>query len=570
MFFRPEHPNPQFVRDNWENLNGEWDFAFDFSASGKERGMVQDGVYDKKIKVPFCPESELSGIGFTDFLNAVWYRRSFVITEKQLDGRVFIHFGAVDYLSEVYINGILAGTHKGGFTPFAFDITKLVVAGSNTVVVFARDNNGRDGKSQGRGKQSDRYKSFGCLYTRTTGIWQTVYLEFTPEDYIDSFRVYPDIDNQSLLVKGLVKGEGLVTIEAFYDGKSVGRTEKKCHDSFNAELALSELHLWELGCGRLYDLVITFGQDVVKSYFGMRSVSLGKWEFLLNGKSVFQRLVLDQGYYPDGIYTAKNDETLCRDIILSMEAGFNGARMHEKVFEPRFIYHCDRLGYMVWGEYPNWGLNDKSLESFASILPEWMEELERDFNHPSIVGWCPYNETNGGNAGQEARNLAYIYDITKAFDETRPCIDTSGYVHVKTDIYDIHDYCQDPEEFKEHYASLITDGVYTERRSKAQSWQGQPIFISEYGGTGLSANLGQHGEDPWSYGVATKTAEEFYERYRGLTHALLDNPFICGFCYTQLYDIEQEQNGLYTYDRKPKIDIGVIREINTKKAAIED
>ena len=269
MIYRTEHPNPQFVREEWVNLNGEWDFAIDSGVSGLERGLVggEGDGYDRKINVPFCPESRLSGVEVKDFMNAVWYRRSFNVTAKQLSGRVFIHFGAVDFETEVFINEKSVGKHKGGYTPFAFDITDYVTEGENSVVVFAKDLMGRNGAPrQGLGKQCMGYISKGCSYTRTTGIWQTVYLEFTPKSYIESFRVYPDIKNASLTVKGIVKGEGTVKLEAFYDGKPVGSAEKRCRDSFNAEIALSELHLWEVGKGRLYDLKLTFGDDVVKSY----------------------------------------------------------------------------------------------------------------------------------------------------------------------------------------------------------------------------------------------------------------------------------------------------------------
>lgn len=576
MIYRTEHPNPQFVREEWVNLNGEWDFAIDTGVSGLERGLVggEGDGYDRKINVPFCPESRLSGVEVKDFMNAVWYRRSFNVTEKQLSGRVFIHFGAVDFETEVFINEKSVGKHKGGYTPFAFDITDYVTEGENFVVVFAKDLMGRNGAPrQGLGKQCMGYISKGCSYTRTTGIWQTVYLEFTPKSYIESFRVYPDIKNASLTVKGIVKGEGTVKLEAFYDGKPVGSTEKRCRDSFNAEIALSELHLWEVGNGRLYDLKLTFGDDVVKSYFGMRSVGLDGSRFLINGESVFQRLVLDQGFYPDGIYTARDDEELVRDINLSIAAGFNGARLHEKVFEPRFLYYCDKLGYIVWGEYPNWGLDLSTPEGFITVLPEWMEEMKRDFNHPSIIGWCPLNETLNYHlqSKQDPRCVAELYYMTKYYDETRPCIDTSGYTHEVTDIYDVHDYNQNAESFRARYDVLKEGKVLEFNTYYKQTHRGEPVFVSEYGGIGLDLTKPKDGGGTaWSYGNAARTRKEFAERYKGLTDAMLDNEKINGFCYTQLYDIEQEQNGLYTYEREPKVDIAAIHDINVRKAAIEE
>jgi hypothetical protein len=293
-------------------------------------------------------------------------------------------------------------------------------------------------------------------------------------------------------------------------------------------------------------------------------------KFLINKKSVFQRLVLDQGFYPDGIYTAPTEEALIRDIRLSMEAGFNGARLHQKVFEPRFLYHCDRMGYLVWGEQGNWGLDVSAPDGVKNFLPEWLEVLKRDFNHPSIIGWCPFNETwDYEGRRQDNALLEIVYHTTKLFDTTRPCIDTSGNYHVVTDIYDLHDYEQSPEKFKAFYAGFAAGGELADSHSDRQTpVKGVPVFISEYGGIKWDEDGGN--EKSWGYGNAPKTKEEFLARYRGLTDSLLDNPRMCGFCYTQLYDVEQEVNGLYTYARKPKFDMDILRRINSRKAAIEE
>ena len=335
-------------------------------------------------------------------------------------------------------------------------------------------------------------------------------------------------------------------------------------------LPLSELYLWEAGRGRLYDLKLSFGEDRVDSYFGMRELLLDGERFLINGKPVFQRLVLDQGFYPDGIYTAPSDEALQQDIRLSMEAGFNGARLHQKIFEERFLYHCDRMGYLVWGEQANWGLDYSRPDGLKCFLPEWMEALDRDFNHPAIVGWCPFNET-WDYAGRRQDNdlLATVYRMTKLFDTTRPCIDTSGNFHVVTDIYDMHDYEQDPAVFASFYENFAKGGPLKDRMADRQTpVPGIPVFISEYGGIkwDVEGRLG----NSWGYGDGPKTEEEYIARYKGLTDVLLDNPHMFGFCYTQLYDVEQEVNGLYTYDRKPKMDIAIFRQINSRKAAIEE
>lgn len=564
---RPEHPDPQFERASWLNLNGEWDFEFDFGNSKLEAGILEKKDWEKKILVPFCPESKLSGIEHTDFIPAVWYRRTVNVTANQLAGRVILHFGAVDYDTTVYINGKKAGTHQGGYASFKFDVTEYLNEGENTLIVRAVDDV-RDPLVP-RGKQCPDLKSRGCDYTRTTGIWQTVWLEFVPEAYIKSFKLFPDYANGVIAVSAVVEGEGEFTVSASYEGKAMGSFSKVAKSTVTGEIQLSEIHLWEVGCGRLYDLELTFGNDKVKSYFGLRNVKLDDYKFLINGKSVFQRLVLDQGFYPDGIYTAPTDEALENDIKLSLAVGFNGARLHQKVFEKRFLYHCDKLGYIVWGEYGNWGLDWSNPFSLAAMLPEWCECVERDFNHPSIIGWCPFNETWDINGRKQYDHvISTIYKVTKHMDETRPCIDTSGNFHTITDIYDVHDYEQDYHVFKENYDKLMTEGTLYERFPDRQMYSGKGCaWISEYGG--LQWSKGDRG-DAWGYGNAPKTEEEFIERYAGLTDALLDNYRMFGFCYTQLYDIEQEQNGLYYYDRAPKFDPEIFRKINTRKAAIED
>lgn len=567
--YRTEYPRPQFMRENWISLNGEWQFEIDQSDSGEERGLSRgDAVFSQTIQVPFCPESKLSGIGTTDFIRSVWYRRTVTLTGEQLQDRVFLHFGAVDYLTTVYVNGRECGRHKGGYVSFSFDITEYLTAGENVLTVHAAD----DTRSRliPSGKQSDAYASYGCYYTRTTGIWQTVWLEFVPQTYIRKTRYLTDIHSASVQITADLCGAGTLTAEAFYEGRSVGKAKTVSEGGMAVlSVPLSESHLWEVGCGRLYDLVLTYGQDRVQSYFGLRSIQLDGNRFLINGKSVFQRLILDQGFYPDGIYTAPSDSELAADIDRSLAMGFNGARLHEKIFEERFLYHCDRKGYLVWGEYPNWGLDHSYADSIYAILPEWLEEIDRDFNHPAIIGWCPFNETWDQHGRKQYDDLlAAVYRATKAADPTRPCIDTSGNFHVETDIFDLHDYEQDPSVFSAHYAPLGTGEPLSFRNAFAdrQPYDGKkPFFVSEYGGIAWT-------EEPsgWGYGNAPSSPEEYLARLKGLTDVLLDNPHMFGLCYTQLTDVEQEQNGLYTYDRKPKFDPEIIRKIFSRKAAIED
>jgi len=583
---RPEYPRPQFVREQWLNLNGEWQFEIDHGRSGKARGLHQSSVQlSQAIIVPFCPESKLSGIAYTDFMDAVWYRRTFEIPADWAGERVRLHFGAVDYSCEVWVNEQLVGSHRGGYTSFSFDITSALTPGENTVTVYAEDDV-RSGL-QPRGKQSGTYHSQGCDYTRTTGIWQTVWLEPVPKAAVGAFKLVPDPENASIHLEAKIDGPhaGLQLIcEASYQGTPVGSSTIQLGAmSAKATVQLSQVHLWEAGAPELYDLKLQLVSkadgtviDTVTSYFGLRSVQLDGVAFRINGKSVFQRLVLDQGFYPDGIYTAPTDEALKQDIEISMGLGFNGARLHEKIFEPRFLYWADKLGYLVWGEHANWGLNITSSQGLEQFLPEWIEGIERDFNHPSIIGWCPFNETwDDGKTGARQDNevIRIVYEATKALDPTRPVIDTSGNYHVITDIFDVHDYDQNPVTFKARYESLRTgEGeVYAWFPERQQYTPGLPYFVSEYGG--IWWNPGQKDDSGWGYGGNSgrpASEEEFLARYDGLTTALLEHPKMFGFCYTQLYDVEQEVNGLYTYDRKPKFDPALIHAINTKKAAIED
>ncbi len=576
MIPRSEYPRPQFVRESWRNLNGTWQFEFDFGNSGEERGMSgPDAAFTKEITVPFCPESKLSGIGYTDFMPAVWYKRSVTLSKEELSGRVLIHFGAVDYEATLWVNSKLAGSHKGGYSSFCFDITDLVNEGENTLILRARDDN--RGEKQPRGKQSALYASHGCDYTRTTGIWQTVWLEFVPSTYMVSSRIIPDYKNGTATVTvrtwGCRKGTSL-KLTASYNGTVCAEKEVLVSGEYtSAELKMSEVHLWEPGNPALYDLKYELKKDEetidsVSGYFGLRGVEIRGKKICINGKSVFQRLVLDQGFYPDGIYTAPTDEDLKRDIELSMAAGFNGARLHQKVFEERFLYWADKLGYLVWGEHASWGFDYTRAEAISQFLPEWLEVVERDFNHPAIIGWCPFNETwNMHGRQQDDEVLRITYLATKATDNTRPVIDTSGNYHVITDIYDIHDYNQDPEEFKRRYG-VPYDQLHEVFKDR-QKPQGQPFFVSEFGG----ARWAPESDEGWGYGNTPKSEEEVGDRYEALSSILLDNPDICAFCYTQLTDVEQEKNGIYHYDRTPKFSQKIydqIRRANTKKAAIED
>ena len=550
---RNEYPRPQFERENWENLNGIWEFEIDNSRSGIFRGLQQNGKkLSGAICVPFCPESELSGVGNKDFMAGVWYKKRININNG--GNRVILHFGAADYYTGIFINGTAAGEHRGGYASFEFDITEYIINGENEITVYCEDDT-RDPRIPS-GKQCFEYNSVACYYTRTTGIWQTVWLEYLPQEHLKSVKYYPNISNCSVTVAAELAGKANLSAQVFYEGKLCGKTEiSDACGCTTFEIKLSEKHLWEPGAGRLYDLKLSFGNDEVKSYFGLREVFSKDGALYINGKPVFQRLILDQGYYPDGIYTAPSDEALKQDIMLAMNIGFDGARLHEKIFEERFLYYADKLGYIVWAEYPNWGLDHTDPKCIYSILPEWLEEIKRDFNHPSIIGWCPFNETMDLNGHKQFdKAIETVFEVTKQLDATRPCIDSSGYYHVKTDIYDLHDYEQNPEKFAAHYSDL-NNMTFPMAFSERQKYKSGAIMISEYGGTAWDAD-----GNGWGYGDGPKSEEEFLSRFAGLTNALLNNPMISGFCYTQLTDVEQEQNGLYTYGRKPKFSIEKIRE----------
>ena len=571
--FRAEHPNPQWERKNWRNLNGEWEFDFDFSKSAREREVYKAGPLSRKINVPFCPESVLSGIGYTDFIPSVCYRKIISLSKEEISNNVFLHFGAVDFHCFIFVNGEPAEEHIGGYSSFKADITKFVKEGENEIFVIAEDDI-RTGE-QPAGKQSALYNSYGCFYTRTTGIWQTVWLEFVPKAFVKNCKYYPDITNGVLNIEGEVSGCGELEFNASYNGKAMGSVKLNVKNGFFlTSIKLEELHLWEIGNGRLYDLEIKFNDDVVKSYFGMREVAIEGLKFKLNGKTVFLRTVLDQGFYPDGIHTAKSDDDLKRDIILSKKMGFQGARLHQKVFEKRFLYHCDKEGYIVWGEHASWGMDYKNPIAQGNFICEWTEIIERDFNSPALIGWCPFNETWKYYENKDkSRVIESVYKVTKLYDKTRPCIDTSGNYHLdKKEIHDVHDYEQDTTKFAEYY-SHISDGYVDDavrrKEGDVQPYFGEPVFVSEYGGIKWAPEE----LNGWGYGNEPKTIDEFVERYCTLTDILVTNPYIMGICYTQLYDIEQEQNGLYYYDRTPKFDEETTNKLKNamlKKAAIED
>ena len=578
---RSEHPRPDRHRDTWISLNGQWDFEIDNAKVGLFKNFQERDSLDGKITVPFSPESVLSGVGNTDFMNAVWYRRNIDIPAEWSGKRIILHIDACDYKTTVFVNGKQAGTpHKGGYISFEYDITDKLAEENNYITVYAEDDV-RSGK-QFAGKQSVRLESKGCHYTRTTGIWQTVWLEAVEQAYVASYKAYPNITDPSVTLEvktvGAKVGDTL-RVKASFDGKPMGEAETTVNSASEfVKIDLAEAHLWECGKGRLYDLSfeLTSGEktDRMNGYFGLREVKLTKERGLqLNGKTVFGRFVLDQGFYPDGIITAPSDEALKFDIEASMSCGFNGARLHQKVFEPRFLYHADTHGYMVWAEAGNWGFDHTEFANLEFFLTEWLEEVERDFSHPSVIGWCPFNETWDQNGKRQCNALIdMVYDVTKALDNTRPVIANSGsFPTTRTDVHDVHDYEQDPDTFRSYYSQIkegiVNDQIARNYKNRQEHKTHLPIFVSEYGGIKW---VMAEDASAWGYGKSVTTEDEFFARLEGLTDSLLENPDIFAYCYTQLTDVEQEQNGLLTYDRRFKFAPERYARIFAKHAIIEE
>ena len=551
------YPEPQFARDEFFLLDGEWEV----SLGGKPY---------RKIRVPYCVESELSGIGEKGFVYDLRYRKTFRVPNGWRGGCVVLHFGAVDRTAAVFVNGAAVGSHAGGYTPFSFDITDALREGDNLLEVAVRDDVHEMFPS---GKQSDKEQSYGCFYTRTTGIWQSVWLERAPRERLLGVRFFPDAERGTVAMEVTAQTEGEFRAEISYKGRPVGACGGHLTYRGTFSAALSEKHLWGLGEGRLYRVRLQFGEDTVYSYFGLRDARYEGRTFLLNGRPVFQRLVLDQGYYPEGVYTPRSVADFCRDIELAQGLGFNGARLHQKVFDPKFLCLCDLYGYMVWGEYPSWGTRMRDLAALGAFLGEWREAVERDFNHPCIVTWCPLNEM--WNDFQDARWLRdvrfvdAVYAFTKALDPSRPCVDTSGGLHGhKTDIADFH--CYDGfAKLRQRMDAAAAGAPDFEKMylpGEGIGYGGEPMNLSEFGGVRFGD------ADGWGY-ESEKGEEAFVARYEKTVALLLGYEPLSGFCYTQLYDVEQEQNGLFRYDRSPKLSeegMRRIRAANLAAAACEN
>ena len=578
---RAEYPRPQFERADWVNLNGEWSFALDLSDSGRDRDFYNSKGFEQRITVPFAPESKLSGIGYTDFINSVWYQRMIQIPSAWQGKRVKLNFGAVYYESEVYIDGRFVGRHYGGSDSFAFDITDFVGDGKEHSIVVHAESDLRSGTQPG-GKQSTNYYSYGCSYTRTTGIWQTVWMEAVDDMALERVQVVTDIDNEQIVVIPTyynVAGGNTLSVEVRDGGKVVAHAESAAVQGVPVVVALKKAKLWSPESPFLYDVVYEVKNaegetlDRVDAYVGMRKVHIDGNKIYLNNKPYYQRLVLDQGFYPDGIWTAPSDEALKHDIEMSKAAGFNGARLHQKVFEERFHYWADKLGYIVWGEMASWDKDFNSVAAARNFLSEWGNIVVRDRNHPALIVWTPFNEEFGVPSNEAGRFLTDVYNETRRLDPTRPVNTVSGGIYVISDFCTAHCYEQDGARLH----SMLFDGekFYQpqgpnegfERAIRKLYYDGSlPYLLDEFGGI-KCAETQPEGGNSWGYGDAAPTREDFYTRLEALVKAIVDHSDkICGFCYTQLTDVEQEQNGVYYYDRGEKFDMGRVKAIFQMKA----
>ena len=577
---RSEYPRPQFEREYWVNLNGTWTYSFDFGQTGADRNFRNSKGFDGKITVPFCPESSLSGVKHTDFIPCIWYQRTITVPETWGGKNILLNFGAVDYDATIFIDGKKVGRHCGAGSSFSLDITKFVKAGSSANLVIQVKDNLRGGKQPG-GKQSTGYYSAGCNYTRVTGIWQTVWMEAVCPEALKQVFATPDIDQQQLVVRPEFYGEGngcTLTVQVFDEKQKLVSTKTApATNNTVIVLPIKNPKLWSPEEPNLYDVIYTVRDakgnvlDKVKSYAGMRKIHLAGGYFYLNNKPYYQRLVLDQGFYPDGIWTAPTDEALKHDIEMSKAVGFNGARLHQKVFEERYFYWADKLGYITWAEQASWGLDVNNEEAVRNFLTEWADEVVRDRNHPSIVTWTPLNETWGARDGVYVRFVNDLYNLTKAIDPTRPVNDASGDAHVKTDIWSVHDYSREYEKLVENHT--FRDGAPHYRNMGGKDyladWEGQPYMIDEFGGLGWIPK--EERANSWGYGAQIETEDEFFRILEKEVDAIKACKGVVGFCYTQITDVEQEKNGVYYYDRRPKFDAAKWKAIFEKiPSIIED
>lgn len=598
---RKEYPRPQMVRQKWMSLNGPWQFAFDNEAKGlSEHWEKDDHELPLTIQVPFCPESELSGIHDKTRHEHVWYKREFTVP-ADWEGRVILHFGAVDYRAVVYVNEQRVGNHTGGHINFSFDITDQLTEDwqsgeSQTLTVFCSDPS-KD-EAIPRGKQIWTDESEGIWYTRTTGIWQSVWLEPVSPISVKRLKMTPDIDRGTVGFELFLGGrhrynydrELSYEVEVSFDNELIAQersiiTESQIiqreiyvfGDSSFTQLPHGSQRCWWPHNPNLFDVKVTVfaGEEVideVESYFGMRKVHTENGMLYLNNRPFYPRLVLDQGYWPEGLMTAPSDEAFKLDIELTKQMGFNGCRKHQKVEDPRFMYWADKLGFVVWGEMASTSIYTDM--SALRLQHEWAQVILRDYNHPSIIAWVPFNESWGvpnikDNKAQQSHTVS-VYHMIKSLDQTRPVINNDGWVLTETDICGIHSYSHGDPDRPEEAAKVSFYQAMMHDPEKLMStyhaglpifadgfkYEGQPIMLTEVGGIAF-----QNAEEgTWGYTQATDE-EAYLRQLRQVFESIYQSPYISGICYTQITDVEQETNGLLTYDRQPKVALDSIRAI---------
>jgi beta-galactosidase/beta-glucuronidase len=565
-----KHPRMDFRRENFLDLNGEWEFDFDDEDIGELQTWYKGHVFSKKITVPYPYQSELSGVNDKSYHRVVWYRKTVGLNSLSREKRLFLILSASDFHSTVWFNGEYAGEHYGGYTPAEFEIRKSISEDKLGIVVRVEDYNS---PSQPRGKQEWRQEEpSGIFYTPVTGIWQPAYIEERGRIFIKETRIYKE--GEYIKVKVFLSDHAKnfdVKFSLTKDEKVVLESKKGINGKFLIlKLKPSNLSLWSPEDPNLYDFEVSLEKgdevvDKVSGYTGFRTIKVKKESIFLNGKEVYFKFLLDQGYYPGGIYFPKDEKDFENDIRVLKEMGFNGVRKHQKIESPIWLYYADKIGIFVWEEMPSFYVWSEAAKEL--MKEEWQEAIRRDFNHPSIVAWVPFNEcwgiSNVYESKEQQRFVKEIYNITKRLDPTRLVVDNSGYVHVKTDIIDIHDY--DSAGFKSRWEA------YLEKKSeipcplplfaKGIKFAKRPIVISEYGGLGIAEYPPQVGREFPYKKLLTK--DEFLKWYEDITQNIKKIPVIKGYCYTQFYDVEQEVNGLLTFDRKPKISIEAIRKINS-------
>ena len=573
---RPEYPQPQFERADWVTLNGAWQFEFDDKDVGlDENWAAGTRAFGRTIAVPFPFEARLSGIGDTSFHPWIWYRRTFTVPGSWTGRRVLLRFGAVDYHAGVWVNGKHAGEHEGGNTPFAFDVTSLLTPGQNTVTLRAFDP--PTDRYIPRGKQYWEPQSRSIFYTRTSGIWQSVWIEAVGESYLDQVRITPTLDGIVRFEARIARPQPELELMArirFRDREVATASAAAEGPRVTAAAAVTDAQWWSPGSPNLYDVTFELRKkgttvDRVASYFGFREVGVEGNRVTVNRRPIYLKLVLDQGYWPDGILTPPSDEAIQYDIRLSKEMGFNGARKHQKVEDPRFLYWADKMGFLVSGEMANAYLFDE--QYVGRFTREWIEAVERDYNHPSIVIWAPLNESWGTpnpRDPRQANHLKALYTLTRSLDATRLVIDNEGWEHTDmTDLFAIHDYARSGDLLFAKYQDVGKPGAGVPDNARAAlipgyRYNGTPVYLSEFGGIAFIPPGHDVPKEAWGYSGVEKTREAALARLRGLYEAIGRIPAFAGLCYTQLTDVEQEVNGLLTYDRKPKFDAKEIKAIN--------